>query len=199
MSEPHKAAISSEVQTMNQATISNNVREFRIPIEHVKRNRYGTVKDLEQEELADPDELARQAEFEYWLSLMHISESKHNSAWDCHASVDYNAFASIDFDRMMPDFDKAKYKADKFKEQLKDAVILINILSERIHDKRKYKLLKYAKSGVIDIDDISDWHMWQLATLYMRALGLRKQIIQLQDASRQRKIQRCEKWLDSLG
>jgi hypothetical protein len=162
----------------------------------------GTLEDIPDEELADPDELERAYYRELWGPVFQISKPKsssYNPVWDCHTDVDFNAFASVDFDRHRPAFDVTRYKADKLKSQLKDLVILIEMLNERVKDKAKYRILKYVRAGVINVDDINNWDMWLLAKLYMKTLGLRKQIIELCETSKHRREQRVQKWLASLG
>ena len=51
------------------------------------------------------------------------------------SSVDFNAFASVDFQRTIPELDKARYKAEKLKEKLVDLLILIDIVKERLPGK----------------------------------------------------------------
>lgn len=158
--------------------------------------------DEDMELPADLDELERVSQREMWEPVLLLPRPKTfsgNPAWGCHGDVDYNAFASVDFSRMMPEFDKAMYKADKLKDELKNAAILMGILDNRIKHKDKYKVLKSVRMKVIDVDEISDWDMWQLARTYMKALKLRKEISELQEASRKRKIQRVKRWLESLG
>jgi hypothetical protein len=161
----------------------------------------GTVEGLSNDELADPHELERQVlrnEFEILLCLPKPKSARYNPAWDSSADIDFNAFGSVDFQRTQQEFNKAKYKIDKLKEQLKDLLILIYIVNDRIHSKAKYKILKLVKHGIIDVDTISDWDMWQLARMYVRALSIRRQIKELQDSSKYRREQRLNKWLDSL-
>ena len=76
-------------------------------------------------------------------------------------------------------------------------MILIRIVSERIPDIRKYKILRLVGKGVLDADDIQPWDLWQLAVMYKRALRIRKNIDRL-EAKRQKKQQEAyEKWLES--
>ena len=83
----------------------------------VKRsNRYGSVPGLDDEELADPDELERQVLREEWGPVLMLPpRQKVSSIWAAlHGGApDFNAFASVDFERTMPEFDKARYKADR--------------------------------------------------------------------------------------
>ncbi len=162
---------------------------------------YGSIQDLPNDELADLAELERQIfrnEFEAILCLPTPRSGRYNPARDTSADVDFNAFACVDFQRTQPEFDKAKYKADKLGEQLKDLVIMINIVSDRIPGKAKYAILKQVRMGIIEADDIEDWNMWQLAKLHVRIIDLRKQVSELREASKQREERRLQKLLAYL-
>jgi len=169
----------------------------------IKRpDRYGKVEGLPDEELALPDELERmvyQQEFAPILALP-IPESKCGIRPNIDESgkPDWGAFGTIDFDRYKG-FDKARYRADKLREQLKDMVIMAGIINDRIQGTAKYKVIKYVKMGIVETDSIRNSDMRQLAKLFLRIIKLRKDISELQDKSRQRKHQQYEKWLDSLG
>ena len=95
----------------------------------------GTLEDLD-EELADLYELERQAiktELEPVLALpAENKKSGYFRAWDCSEEIGFDAFGTVDFDRYRGEFYKAIYKAEKLKEQLKDLVIMIRIVSDRI-------------------------------------------------------------------
>ena len=96
--------------------------------------------------------------------------------------VDWGAFASADFERIMPEFDKARYKADKLTEELRDVLIRLSIAKSSL-TKAHYKVLKYLRMGIIEFDDIEDVSLLCTARLYLRALRLQKEIKQLRDAS----------------
>ena len=165
-------------------------------------NRYGSIADLPDEELASPRELERcalQAELEPVLLLPKRKSKGYSPAWDTNSDVDFNAFASVDFDRLRPEFDKARYKADKLREQLRDVLIIFAMLNERVTKKVKYKLLKLVKIGRIEADQIKDWDMWQLAKSYMRALKLIEDIQRLRKYSHDCRQERVQDMLDSLG
>lgn len=172
-------------------------------LRRLRKSRYGLIQDLPEEELADPYELERQVvKAEFGPVLILERKSKSSGFRQCVHSDDeigFDAFGTVDFERYKPEFDKTRYKADKLKEQLKDLVIMIEMINGRIKTVTKYKVLKYVKMGVIDVDDIADWDMWQLAMLYMRALRIKKQIVKIQEMSRKRRQERCEKWLEPLG
>lgn len=154
-----------------------------------KRNPFGSIEDLPDEELADPEEFERSICRDEWGPVLFLPKPKSkdfNPAWDWSVDIDFNAFASVDFERTQPVFDKARYKADKLEEERKDVLIMIGMLNERIKSKVKYKVLNYVMSGIIDADDIRDWDMWQCAKYCLRSIRLKKQIKELREKSRQR-------------
>jgi hypothetical protein len=162
-------------------------------------NRYGTIPDLPEEELADPDELERVAYKEMWWPILRLPQQR----WECpirpnvdeDGRVDWGAFGSVDFDSYRPQFDKLRYKVEKLKEKLKDMVFMLKVVSARVPGKTKLKILKLVRAGVLDIGDIVDNQMYFLAEMYLQAWRMREQIDWLQKKRRQRKEERIEAWL----
>ena len=164
-------------------------------------DRYGSVPGLDDGELANPDEIERyvlRVELEPLFLLPEPKSRWYSPAWDTRAD-DSNAFASVDFDRLRPEFDKARYKAEKLKEKVRDVLIIYAILNERITKMVKYKLLKLVGIGRIEADQIKDWDMWQLAKCYMRILRLCEEIRRLRKYSRDCKEEKLQEMFDSLG
>jgi len=164
-------------------------------------DRYGSVPGLDDSELASPDEIERcvlRAELGPVLLLPMPKSKWYSPAWDVHADVDFNAFASVDFDRLRPEFDKARYKADKLKEQLRDVLIMFAMLDERVEKRVKYTVLKLVRIGRIEADQIKDWDMWQLAKYYMRAVRLCDEIRRLRKYSRDCREEKLQDMFDSL-
>ena len=161
-------------------------------------DRYGTVEGLPDEELADPNELERcvfQAELE---PVFLLPKPKwYSPAWDTHADVDFNAFASVDFDRLQPKFDRARYKADKLVEEVQDKVIMFHIVKERIPGMKKYRVLKYVGIEALELDDIIDDDLRILAKLYLQIRKVKEQVVELREFSKQRKERKIRAWLDS--
>jgi hypothetical protein len=161
-------------------------------------NRYGSVPGLDDEELADPAELEREVVLQEWgpvLSLpVQSSKSGIVPAVDESGGVDWGAFGTVDFQRTMPEFDKARYKAEKLREQLKDVVIIMSIVSERLPGRAKYLVLKYLRMGIIELEHIVHPDMAALARLYLRAMRLREEIRVLKEASEARRRQRLERF-----
>jgi len=156
-------------------------------------NRYGSVPGLDDDELLGPAELERevyQQEFGPILALpVKGSRSGIRPVVDEAGGVDFGAFGTVDFERLYP-FDKMRFKADKLREQLRDLVIRIGIVKERLPGKAKYLVLKYLKMGVIELDQIGSFDMWCLARLYLRARRLRDEIGRLEKVSEARRQRR---------
>jgi hypothetical protein len=161
-------------------------------------NRYGSVEGLSDEELADPDELERMAYREEYGPILQlpVTERRHPfyGSIDEDGRVDFGAFGTVDFDRYRGEFDKVRYKVDKLKEQLKDLVIVLTILGERIPGRAKYKVLKYVRMGVLDIADIEDNEMYFFAEMYLRTVRLRQEIGRLQEVRRQKGLRQMTAW-----
>jgi hypothetical protein len=161
----------------------------------LRPSRYGSVPDLDDEELADPDELEEQVyreEFEPILTLpIKAKKGGIRPDYDESGKVDFGAFATVDFERMYGGFDKARYKADKLREELRDVVILVEIVNERIPGKAKYRVLGLVRKGKLELEDIVHEDMRALARLYLRALKLRQQITQLKEQSWKRRLARA--------
>jgi hypothetical protein len=167
-----------------------------------KVNRHGSVRGLPDEELADPVELERQVireEFEPVL-MLPARRSRHSvlPVVDEAFGVDWGAFSTVDFDRIRPEFDKARYKAEKLREQLKDTLIMLTTVSGRL-PKAQYKVLKYLRMGVIELDHISNMDMLAVAKLWLRVQRLREEIDVLRSASWARQRRHHEAWLEGLG
>jgi hypothetical protein len=165
--------------------------------QHMKK--YGTISDLPQEELAEPDELERVAYKEMWWPILRLPQQR----WECSirpnmdedGRVDWGAFGSVDFDSYRPQFDKLRYKTEKLREKLKDLVVMLKIVSARIPGRAKMKILRLVGAGVLDIGDISDNQMYFFAEMYLRALRMRVQIVRLREKRKQRKEEELEVWL----
>ena len=153
-------------------------------------NRYGSIPDLPDEELADPDELEYQVFLQEWRPILELPVRGGNPIKpniDEYFGVDWGAFATVDFERTMGPFDKARYKADKLREQRRDVRIMIDTIRYRIRDENKYVVLRYALRGVIDVEDILDEDLRGLVRLSLKERRLTEEIEKLQEARQRRK------------
>ena len=158
------------------------------------RDRYGSVPGLDNEELASPEELERQVWENEFAPILVLAKPKQARAIrpdiDESGEVDWGAFGTIDFDRIRPEFDKARYRAEQLRRQLKGELIDISIFLEKAPRKAAHLVLRYLRMGVIDLDHIEDQNMLALAKCYLRSRRLRREIRQAEEASwRKRKTQ----------
>ena len=99
-------------------------------------SRYGEVAGMDKKELADPEELERQVWRQEFKAVLDLPvEVRRSSIWpeiDESGCLDWGAFGTVDFERTQPTFDKARYKAEKVRERLKDVLIMLSIVKERV-------------------------------------------------------------------
>jgi hypothetical protein len=156
------------------------------------KNPYGSVPGLDDEELADPEELERQVMLADWGPVLAIPKPKRHGdirpAVVESGGVDWGAFGTVDFERDASGFDKARYKEDRLREQLRDVLIMFSIVKDRL-PRVKYLVLKYVRMGVIELEHIVNEDMVALARLHLRAEQLRREIRRL-DVHRQARAER---------
>lgn len=155
-----------------------------------RTNQYGSVPGLDDDELADPRELERQVMLQEWGPIL-LLPNRHEPrgirpAIDEEGRVDWGAFASVDFERTMPAFDKARYKADKLKDQAENALIILGIVQRRLPDGARGLVLKYLRLGIIDEEHIVNEDMRAFVRLQARADRLQRQISELRGVSQAR-------------
>ncbi len=167
-----------------------------------QKDRYGHVPELDDEELASREELEREILRAEWGLVLDLPVNGKHGGFRPDVDEDgivFGAFGSVDFERVKPGLDKVRYKADKLREQLKDTIIMLEMIRGRLPRKPVALILKSLRMGIIDLEDIGNFDMWQLGTLYLRARQLRKQIVELEEASWQRKQERARRFFASLS
>ncbi len=159
-------------------------------------SRYGSVPDLDDSELAEPDELERQVLRQEFAPVLALPVKRRRSGIrpgvDENGQLDWGAFGTVDFDRYGGGFDKARYKADIVKEELRDLMISFSMVSDRIQTRAKYLILKYLRMDIIQLEHIIDNDMLALAKLFLRARQLRREMVELREASRRRRLRKAE-------
>ena len=87
-----------------------------------RQSGYGSVPGLDDSELADPVELERQVFVQEWGPVLALpvmgSRSGFHPGRDELGRLDWGAYGTVDFERLYGSFDKARYKADKLREEL---------------------------------------------------------------------------------
>ena len=168
-----------------------------------RKKKYGSVSGLDDEELADPDELERQFLRQEFAPVLALPV-KTRQGWirpnvDEDGRIDWGAFATVDFDRYRPEFDKARYKADKLREQWADTILMLEMIRQRVPSKPAALILKYLRMGIIELEHILDFEMWSLARYYLRARRFQQEIAELEEASQRRRQKKAEAFFTSLG
>jgi hypothetical protein len=170
-------------------TSSGRLLPERIPIERVRPSLYGSVPGLDDGELADPEELERWIMLEQWgpiLALPTPVRSGFHPSRDEFGNLD-GAFGSVDFERLYGRFDKARYKADKLREQLRYTLIMLEMVMRRLPGLSKFMVLRLLRTNVIDLDHIDDERMHAIARWYLRSIRLREEIQQLREVGFRRR------------
>lgn len=151
---------------------------------------YGRVPGLEDDELADPAELERQAVLAEWGPILALPYRGYDGGIrpviDEFGRLDWGAFGTWDYERLNGPFDKARYKADKLRETLQWALIMLGMVQERLSVQARLEVLARIRSGV-DLDDLEDPNEYAYARWYLRARRLRHQIRGLRTASWRRR------------
>ena len=159
-----------------------------------RQDTYGHVPGLDDDELVDAHELEGQVFRQEFGPVLSLPVKKRRTwiepAVDECGRLDCGAFGTVDFDRYSRGFDKAQYKADKLKEKLKDALIMLGIVRERLPGRARYLVLKRLQQGVIRMEDIVNEDMRAIAKWHLRAERLRQQIRELEEAANRRRERR---------
>ena len=194
-------AVVSEVLNMEEETSFVVVDGVVVPesalLRRERGNRYGSVPELPDEELADPEELERQvyiAEFGPVLAL-----PVRGARWDIRPAVDetggidWGAFGTVDFERSRPPFDKARYKEDRLREELKDVLIMVGTAARHVRVGARRLVLRHLRQGHISLDDIEDKDMLALAGLHLRVWRIQDEIARLRKARAKRREEEVAK------
>ncbi len=163
-------------------------RHGLIPV-HVERQvGYGSVIGLEDKELADPDELERQVTIAEWGPILAVPISGHQSVIrpcvDEFGQLDWGAFGTVDFDRLRPTFDKARYKADKLREQRRNDLFMLEMVRERVPPQARGWIRRLALDTDVDLDSIDNPNEWTYAKWLRRVRRLSDEIRELREFSR---------------
>lgn len=167
-----------------------------------QRNKYGSVPGLDDEELAAPEELERQIMLQEWGPVLMLPvRGKHGGFLpevDEHG-MDVDAFGTVDFARTMPEFDKARYKAEKLKEKLRDVLMMLDTVKDRLPGTATFRVLKYLRMGIIEEEHIANEDVLAMAKLIARAGRIQREIVELRklswkrrEAARRQRLRRLE-------
>jgi hypothetical protein len=154
---------------------------------------YGNVADLEDEEPASLRELERQIFMAEWGPILALPVQSvrggFQAAIDEFGHLDWGAFGTEDFERLHGPFDKARDKIDKLKVELRNAVIMLEMVAANVSGAVIDSLMAGLRSGTIDLEDIADWNEYFFAQRYLRVKRIRNQIQNLRDFVYRRRAQ----------
>jgi hypothetical protein len=197
---------SQEVLQMEANNTEETYQGIVVPesvlLKREQASRYGSIEGLEDEELADPDELERQVFREEWAPILALPEPRRSSirpAVDEDGRLDWGAFATVDFERSHGGFNKARYRAERLREELQDKFIMLAIVRQRLPREASSLVLKYLAKGIITTEHIVNEDMLALAKLYLQVRRKQAEIARLYEAGRRRREQQSERLLVRLG
>lgn len=155
-------------------------RQSRVKIEVLRNSGFGSVPGLDDDELADYGELLRQVMTEQLGPLLDIPVKKRGRfvkpTIDENGHLDYGAFGTVDFEKMFP-FNKNLYKLDRLRDELKNILIMFDMVKEKVPEGERGEVVKYVYSGK-DIELIDDHYKWRMAYWLSRARVFRARIRQ---------------------
>lgn len=157
---------------------------------------YGSVPGLDDKELADPAELERQISLAEWGPILALPCKSFNGsirpAIDEFGHLDWGAFGTVDFERLRGPFDKARYKADKLQEKLRNDLIMLDLVRERVPAEARGAIRTLALHTEVDLDNIENYNEWTYAKWLRRVRNLSRQIHDLRQYSRQWRLSLSE-------
>lgn len=169
-------------------------------IRPIRDNGFGSVEGLEDDELAEPEELERMVFIEEFGPVLALPAPKRKNVItpdiDEDGKPDWGAFGTVDFDRYRPKRSKESYVIEQLQRELFGQNLMIEIISNRLDAYARYSILKYVFKGIIDIGHISDMDMYLLVERVQRAIYLVKKIATLKAKAKARHRARLRKFLE---
>lgn len=169
--------------------------EIEVPVAPVVRvervSRLGTVPGLDEDELLSEAELERMIEWEMWGPIMALPQRR--TSWgirpdtDESGRVDWGAFGTVDFARIAPEFDKARYKADRLREKLADTLHTLSLVKRRLPAVGLVLALKYLQMGILQREHVVNDDLLAVIRLQQRITRLRDEIRTLRQHSAERR------------
>ncbi len=127
----------------------------------VERERgYGSVPGLDDEELADPDKLERQVCLQEWGPILALPVPRQwqgpRPTRDEFGNWDWGCFGTVDYLCDRPLFDKARYKVEKLREQLRNELIMLDLVRERVGPEARGRVRALALHTAVELEGIED-------------------------------------------
>jgi len=146
-------------------------------------NRYGSVPGLEDEELADPEELERVAFIEDWWPVLALPQPKRETGIrpeiDESGYKDWGAFGTVDFERICPRHFSIDWKRERLREELSYAVYVLGSVCQRVRVDEACLTMKRLRMGELALSEIKDSDLWAVGKWYLRCRRLRDDLRKL--------------------
>lgn len=160
-----------------------------------RKSKYGSVPDLDDEELADPDELERQVYIEMYGPVLQLPyDQKHGSIWlngYKGGKFEWGTFGMVDFYQRKPEVDKPLTDVCELIEEHMTLTFLLHAERAKLPHRRRYKILRSLRRGKIELDQITNKDLRKVGELSLRVAELYRQIYYLGKAVRdQRRARR---------
>jgi hypothetical protein len=183
-----------DMEEVDEVPVSTAVRVLR-------KKGYGSVDGLDDSELADIHEIEKMIFEKEWGPILALPV-RNKGKWikpniDENGHADYGAFGTVDFERLVPEFDKARYKVDMLQDEIRRKLIMADTIKERLPGNAKHLVLKYVMQGILDTEEIVNDDMKALAKYSLRIAKLQDEVKHLQAASQARKMRKQEVFLES--
>jgi len=153
-----------------------------------RKNLYGSIPDLPDDELADPEELERQVHLNEFGPVLRLPVRRERREFAPvvgeNGELDWGAFGTVDFERISSQFDKRRYRLERLRDELENVFIMLGMVKRRLPGETKYLVLKYLRMGLIDMEQIVNTDMLTIGKLYVRARRLQKEIARLDEEGR---------------
>ena len=152
-----------------------------------RTNKYGSIPDLPDDELADPEELERQVYCEEFGPVLQLpvrgERSEFRPVVDENGQIDWGAFGTVNFDRSAMVFDKQLYRAGRLRDELESVLIMLGIINRRVPRKARNQALRCLHRGWIQPEQIASDDLRALVQLRSRARRLQDQLARLNATS----------------
>ena len=161
-----------------------------------RKNKYGSIQGLPDDELADPEELERQVHIQEFGPVLALPV--RGRRWQIQPAIDesggvgWGAFGTVDFERLTGGIDRSLNKMDELWERYRDTLIMLGIVRQRLPKMATRLVLKHLRMGVIEVGHVADFWMYQAAELDSRARRIRREIVQLEEGQRERERRSVE-------
>ena len=149
----------------------------------------GSVPGLDDEELLDENELSRLVAYDLYGPLLMLPAPRSHGfrpEIDEHGHI-IGAFGSVDFARIAPEFDRARYKLDRLRDQLADTLHTLSLVRRRLPLAGLALTLKYLRMGILQPEHITSEDVRAIQRLAARVDALKDEIGRIRQYRRQKR------------